>query len=186
MGRSKLREDIPINLPSEVADEALEIRNMLLMFRFRNLKIQRADSNLVDRSIEPRLNQIFVPLLSVIEDENIRAEIRDIAKEYSREMVSEREMEAETEVLEIIQELASKTDGDQISIREITQAFVERHGQEYERTITTKWIGSIIRRNLHLATYKSHGIFVIARPEKYKLDGLRAKYGLIDIQDPQS
>lgn len=46
----------------------LHIRNKLLLFRFRNLNKRIATESLVDRSIEPRLNQIFVPLLSIIED----------------------------------------------------------------------------------------------------------------------
>jgi hypothetical protein len=63
MGQNRLRDDIPINLPSSYKEEALHIRNKLLLFRFRNLKKSRITEDLVDRSIEPRLNQIFVPLL---------------------------------------------------------------------------------------------------------------------------
>ncbi|NIQ03929.1 MAG: hypothetical protein GWM98_29240, partial [Nitrospinaceae bacterium] len=36
MGQTRLREDIPINLPSQYKEEALRLRNKLLLFRFRN------------------------------------------------------------------------------------------------------------------------------------------------------
>src|SRR5947208_13540675 len=64
MGQLRLREDIRINLPAENKEEALHLRNKLLLFRFRNMKTRKASEALVDRMIEPRLNQIFVPLLS--------------------------------------------------------------------------------------------------------------------------
>ena len=67
MGQTRLREDVPINLPSFHKDEALRLRNKLLLFRFRNFRRRQASEDLVDRSIEPRLNQIFVPLLSIID-----------------------------------------------------------------------------------------------------------------------
>src|SRR5438094_3333146 len=67
-GRRELRDDIPINLTADYKREALELRNKLLMFRFRSFGKRAVDPGLVDRSIEPRLAQIFVPLLSVIED----------------------------------------------------------------------------------------------------------------------
>jgi hypothetical protein len=68
MGQYRLRNDVPINLSGSYKEESLHIRNKLLLFRFRNLNKRKPAEALVDRSIEPRLNQIFVPLLSIIED----------------------------------------------------------------------------------------------------------------------
>ena len=45
---------------------------------------------------EPRLNQIFVPLLSLAGDSQVRAELRELAQRYNRELVVERGMDAET------------------------------------------------------------------------------------------
>ncbi len=71
-GGRRLRDDIPLNLTAEYQREALAIRNKLLMFRIRNFGRRAIDATLVDRSIEPRLSQIFVPLLSVIDDAEAR------------------------------------------------------------------------------------------------------------------
>src|SRR5207253_6706684 len=75
MGQHRLRDDVPINLPPAHAAEALRLRNQLLLFRFRNRGRCLPSEALVDRTIEPRLNQVFVPLLSVIEDDATRAEL---------------------------------------------------------------------------------------------------------------
>jgi len=62
MGQYRLRNDVPINMSGSYKEEGLRIRNKLLLFRFRNLNKRKPTEKLVDRSIEPRLNQIFVPL----------------------------------------------------------------------------------------------------------------------------
>src|SRR6266550_3342807 len=85
MGQFGLREDIPINLPAAYKIEALHLRNKLLLFRFRNLHRRAPRESLVDRTIEPRLNQIFVPLLSIIEDEGARRDLRELARRYNKE-----------------------------------------------------------------------------------------------------
>src|SRR5207249_6113619 len=65
MGGRRLRDDVPINRPEDAAAEARQLRNQLLLFRFRNLGKFVPSEALVDRAIEPRLNQVFVPLLAV-------------------------------------------------------------------------------------------------------------------------
>jgi hypothetical protein len=179
MGTRQLRENIPINLPASFHEEALNIRNKLLLFRFLNWGKRAASEALVDRSIEPRLNQIFVPLLSIIEDAQAREELREVARAYHREIMTERGMDTEAQMLEIIRDLTAASDNPRLSIREIAAWFIDRYGDEYERKITNKWIGYIIRKRLNLKTQKSDGIFVIPLlEEQAKLDRLYQKYGL--------
>lgn len=178
MGQHRLRDDIPINLPSIYKDEALTLRNKLLFFRFRNLGKKRTIDDYVDRGIEPRLNQMFVPLMSIIEDAQLRQELHDIARHYHNEIVVDRGMDVEAQVLEVIRDIFVHPENNKLSIKEITRAFTERYGLDYERKITAKWIGSIIRKKLHLTTQKSHGVFLIPFTEKPILDRLYEKYGI--------
>ena len=60
-----------------------------------------------------------------------------------------------------------------------TDIFIERHGDEYERRITPRWIGNIVRRNLQLKTQKSRGVFVLAPTEIPKLTRLYERYGIV-------
>jgi hypothetical protein len=63
----------------------------------------------------------------------------------------------------------------------VTDRFTHRHGRDYER-ITPKWIGTIIRKRLHLRTHKSsHGVFVISPEELKKLPVLYEKYGVMPV-----
>ena len=177
-GSRSLREDIPINLPQLYKQESLELRNKLLMFRFRNFGKKEVNSLLVDRSIEPRLTQIFVPLLSVIEDERARDDLRNLAKEYHKELVADRGMDTEAQVLEIIQELGESPYRIEPTIKEITRRFADRHGKEMDRKVTPHWIGYVIRKKLGLKTERHDSNYVIAVSEGPKFDRLLEKYGL--------
>jgi hypothetical protein len=138
----------------------------------------------VDRTLEPRLNQIFVPLLSVVGDPAMRAELREIARERNREIVADRGMDVEAQVLEVIKDLAGQQS--KLTIGEVTAAFIERFGREYDRAITNKWVGYIIRRKLNIKTQKSHGVFAIPLAENKRLKRLYEKYGLADAEIPEA
>ena len=178
MGTGGLREDVPINLPQGHKAEASALRGKLLTFRFRNLHKPKITEALVDRSIEPRLNQIFAPLLSVIEDAGARATLQEVARQYHREMVSERGLDMEAQILEVIRSLLLSTETGTLSLSEITSRFADLYGGEYDRKITNKWIGWILRRRLHLAPERSREGYVLPPAELKKLDRLYEKYGL--------
>jgi len=178
MGGSRLRSEVPVTLPESWKDEALSLRNKLLLFRFRTLHIRRAVEPLIDHAIEPRLNQIFLPLLSVVEDERARDEIRALARRYHGELVAERGMDAEAQILEVIRDMRMGNPETRLEVKEITSWFNDRYGTEYERKITTKWVGGIIRRRLQLRTQKSHGVFIIPPWELPKLGRLFERYGV--------
>lgn len=177
-GERRMRSDIPINLPPECKAEALVLRNKLLLYRFRNRHRVRLNPSLSDGRMEPRLNQILVPLLSVIGDTELHADLRSMAAAYYRDLVAERGLSPEARVLELLSELAATGGKLGIPIHDIATRFMERYGAEYSRPITNKWIGYILRMKLHLATYKSHGVYVVSAAETVKLDLLREKYGL--------
>jgi hypothetical protein len=178
MGQNRLREDIPINLPASHKEEALRLRNQLLLFRFRNLNRRRAAEELVDRAIEPRLNQIFVPLLSVIQDPKARQDLKELARQYNREMIADRGLEAEGQVLEIIRDMLASPFETRISVKDVTSWFVARHGEDYEKKVTGKWIGSILRRRLRIRTERRGGVFVIPETEATKIEQLFERYGV--------
>src|SRR5438132_404360 len=176
MGGRKLREDVPINLTDEYRPEARELRNKLLMFRFRNLGKCQVEPALVDRSVEPRLAQVFVPLLSVIDDPLAQKSLGDLMHQYDRELVTDRGIEIEAEVLEVIRELQEFDV--EIPVREIANRLAERHGDDFQRKITPHWVGYLVRRKLSLKTERRHGSYVIAAAESPKLVRLFERYGI--------
>src|SRR5438552_15004349 len=178
MGQTRLRRDVPISLPPEHKEEALRLRNKLLLFRFHKLRRAGVREDLVDRSIEPRLNQIFVPLLSIIDDPSAIDDLRELARKYNRQMIADRGMETEAQILEIIRDMLHSPFETRLSIKDITSWFIDRHGNDYEKKTTTKWIGNLIRKKLGLKTRKSHGLYLIPSTEKLKLERLYERYGI--------
>lgn len=177
MGQERLREDVPINLPFSHKQEALSIRNKLLLFRFRNLHKHKTADTLIDRTIEPRLNQLFIPLLSIIEDPAAREGLKELARKINRDLIADRGMDTEAQILEVIRDLIASDDA-KLSVKDITDRFIVLYGSDYERKITAKWVGLIVRRKLGLKTQKSNGVFVIPRSEEPKLARLYEKYGV--------
>ena len=180
MGQRSLRDDIPINLPDTQKEEARSLRNRLLMYRFQSLERIRVNESLVDPLLSPRLNQILIPLLSIIDDERLQEEVRDSVKSFDQELYAERSASAEAGVLEILAELLEQSERPNIPISEVTAAFVARFGQEYDRPITNRFVGGILRKRLRLLTYKSHGVYVIPAAEKPKVNQLCIRYGVIE------
>ena len=90
MGSRQLRSDIPINLPESFKEEARELRNKLLLYRFHRRYEVKLDESLADPKIEPRLNQILLPLLSVVADDALRSELRSMALEAQLNLVADR------------------------------------------------------------------------------------------------
>jgi hypothetical protein len=181
MGSRKLRHDIPINLPHTFKDEARELRNKLLLYRFHRRMDVKLDESLVDPKLEPRLNQILLPLLSVVSDGKLRSELRSMAFDAQLSLVADRGLLVEAQVLEIVGELMVGSQRPVVPVADIVSIFIERYGFEYERPITSRWIGSILRKRLNIGTYKSHGVYVVPMGDRSKIELLCARYGVSTI-----
>jgi hypothetical protein len=190
MGGRPLRDDIPLNLPAALREEARELRNKLLLFRCRNLTRPRDLATAADRQLEPRLAQILSPLMATIEDEEAKGRLRDLARGFERQLVADRGMETEAQLLEVIRDLAAAETP--LSVKEITALFADRHENDYDRKVSPKWVGYLLRRKLGLHPEKRHGgIFVIPDSDKAILVRLLEKYGVPtgdmgDVEDIKS
>lgn len=182
-GARPLRDDVPINLPETFKEEARELRNKLLLYRFHRRHEVKLDATLADPKLEPRLNQIMLPLLSVIGNPELRAALRNAAHNAQASIVAERGLLMEAQVLEVLAELMITTDRPIVPVADVTMGLIERYGAEYERPITNRWIGSVLRKKLNLQTYKSHGVYVIPMNERQKVEVLCGRYGVNIITD---
>jgi hypothetical protein len=87
--RGRKKKKIPLNLPPAFFTEAQELRDKLLMFRFRNYQAFENDYTLEFDGISSRLNQILQPLASLsrnISDE-LFEEIKGMAKSLQQQQV---------------------------------------------------------------------------------------------------
>jgi hypothetical protein len=176
MGQRPWREDIPISLPPTLKDEALALRNRLLHFRFCHLFDTKIDPSALLAGVEPRLNQIALPLLSMVDDPVLRAEIGAWLSNEQEEKMSQRQVTIEGRVLATLREAFAASNGMPVSIGDITERFNATHSAEYGQLVSYKWIGHVVRKNLRLTTSKSGGIYVVPTSEKHKLETLSARY----------
>jgi hypothetical protein len=177
MGRSRLRDDVPINLPPEYASEALKLRNKLLLYRLRTFHVVAVDPEAMDPALEPRLNQILVPLKSIVADASFRDELATIGRELQTGLIAGRGFELETQLLEVIRDLLDKNNGP-VSIKAVSALFIERYGDQYAYNINHRTIGALLRRKLRVQTRKGHSTYMIPLSELPHLDVLFRKYGV--------
>lgn len=79
-GNKELRKGVPLNLPPSYREEALALRNKLLMYRFRNWGRYQLTDRFRIKGMEPRLNQILAPLLAIAADDESRDAILHFAE----------------------------------------------------------------------------------------------------------
>jgi len=178
MGKRPLRADIPINLPDVQRAEAQALRNKLLQYRFTTRQMATIDAAVYDATLSPRLNQIMAPLLSVAEGTTLRDAITRGAAKTEDAVRAQRAGTSEALVLDVLCRLWKGTTQDYLSVVEITDAFITRHGSEFARPITPRYIGQILRTRLRLYTYKRHGSFVLPLNQDAHLRLLAARYGM--------
>ncbi len=175
-GTRVLRADIPIQLPPNLKSEALELRNRLLHFRLCNFFTIKTDLAALMEGVEPRMNQTALSLLSLIEDHELRGQIQTALMEEDALRQSERSETANVRVLKAAQEAFANTEAGEVSVQEITDRFNAAHSSENGEQISNKSIGHILRKRWRIPTRKSHGIYVVSRSNKSKVDALAARY----------
>jgi hypothetical protein len=87
----------------------------------------------------------------------------------------------EAQVLEILGELMATSQRPVIPIADIVAGLIERYRDEYERPITPRWIGSILRRRLNIRAFKRHGVYVVPMTQRSKIALLCTRYGVSGI-----
>lgn len=92
MSTARPRPGIAYTLGTDFWNRSQSIRNKLLMYRLRTHKPMEIDHALADASIEPRLNQVTLPLLTLIQDPDMRQEIWNFVKAYNEVLISDRRM----------------------------------------------------------------------------------------------
>jgi hypothetical protein len=169
------RNDVPFNIPDSFWDEALEIRNKLLMFRFQNKGKCKIKQELENREIEPRLNQIAIPLMSIIEDQEIIKEIQQHIKEYNEKIKTDRTLGYSYQILDAICELLD--DGYiHPTIHQVAEKF--NKDLSISEAITSKKMGYLIRKTLDLKTERTRAGYVVSESNKEKIGILRKRYGI--------
>lgn len=102
------RAGIPIHLPKSFYNEALQIRNMLLLFRLKHYGQVEIKPELAIEGVEARVNQILLPLLSIIEDQEVLEELKTFARQYGQQIKDSRGEEIQADVLKVLVDMVKE------------------------------------------------------------------------------
>jgi hypothetical protein len=180
MGRGTLRTDIPRRLSDEFYDESRAIRNKLLMWRFHNFNKPLVFDDAPLEGIHPRLHQIIIPLLTIIESEEMKASLKEFVQKYNQELIADRGMSWESDIIFAILKIEREKKTDSMTVKEITD-FVNAAIDLSDDTLQTRKVGWILRARLQLKTYKTRkGYTLSLSKNKDKLVFWKDRYGITE------
>lgn len=184
------RKDISPYISESFWIEARELRNKLLMYRFKHFKdfdYQElfGEKNKAEKlnALEPRLKQTLLPLFYIISDPILEKEFINYALEYQGQLITDRGLEMSGLVFQKLYELYQDNEG-KVIVKEVAEQ-VNKEIENEKFKLTSHKVGKIIREELGLKTKKIAGVFHIVFNEK-QLEYLMSRYPLESPPNPQS
>lgn len=177
MDKGSLREDIPLNIPDSFWDEATQIRNKLLTWRFLNFGKKNLDNKMADKSIQPRLSQIMLPLLSIIKDEEVVNDLKAMLINYNKQIASDRGMEMDARIFEKILMLLQHYSLSEITVKNIADPY-NTDLIDPKETVSYSKMGWFLRERLKLKTERSRDGYVLSESNKDRIELLKKKFGI--------
>lgn len=165
------RNDIPSLLDQTFWDSAQDLRNKLLMYRFRNLCLpQLENKESLLSGVEPRLKQTLLPLLYVAQNPEIEQELIKYAVEFQEQIFTERSFESDAIVAEKLLNLIENNE--KVTVKDVAEK-VNLELEDKER-LTTKAVGLKIR-GFGFKTKRVQGVYQII-PNQTVIDYLTDRY----------
>lgn len=173
-------KDIPTNIPNDLRKEALLLRNKLLLFRFREKGKHKLRLELSNPDIEPRLNQISLPLMSIIDNPEVLKGLQNHFANYNEKIRNDRTLDYKYQLLEAICELMDEG-WDHITMKRIADKI--NNDLNYSKHKSPKNIAYLIRRTLDLKTEKTRDGYALSEESFEKVEILRKRYGIVRQND---
>lgn len=172
------RMEIPLTIGKEFWKEAERLSNKLLMFRFQTFHKEVEVENIIDQRLEPRLNQVMLPILSIIEEKHLRDQIVQFFVRYNEEILKDRVFSFDGDIL--VSLLEAMAVSNEPTIKEIVEQYNNKVSQREH--LRERKMGHIIRKIFSLDTRRSNtGVRVCAHSENMRqIEKLSEKYGLKD------
>jgi hypothetical protein len=178
--RGRNREDIPLNVDMErFKQQALEIRDKLTLYRLRNFGKQKIDESMRVSDVEDRINQILLPLASIVQDPLLRAEYPRLVLKLQQQLLSNRTLNVECDIAEAIVSMANRGT---VGIKDISTE-VNEHLDEKDK-VSPAVVGKIIKNRFGFTTiHNRNGNFIEVSEDDVRY--LKKKYGLNNTGNDQ-
>jgi hypothetical protein len=192
MGGPTVREDIPIELPREFwRQEVPKLQGLLLRYRMTHWKPEiELRYEELDATLEPRLNQVMLALVSLVDDPDLREDLRGFMRAYNEQLISERGLTLTARCLEAIV-AQHEHDGD-LSLKMIAKRMNQLIDWENlnegdlpsdtTKRIKPRGAGKIARTDLQFRTGRNgsnNGRYEVEWDEQ-RVNALRKRYGIDD------
>jgi hypothetical protein len=159
-----IRKDVPLHFPDAAYEQAQVLRNKLLSWRFENYFRTAVDESQLRNLLQPRLAQIGLPLLAVIDDAEFKKEFIEFLDASGRERVAASEEAITVSVLRGMVNGSHKP----IRVKSIADALTMK-GPEYgfsKDGFSPRKVGSILRSlDLHPERTRN-GYEVVVTPQR--------------------
>jgi len=179
MGSGNLRSDIPRTLGKDFYFESTRIRNKLLMWRFNNYFKPIDTSPDIIEGVQPRLNQIVIPMLSIIKDEEIKKRLKSFIIKYNEGVTEERGFSKERDIIFAIYRLKLSTKSHEIAVKQITSV-VNEIANDDEEILKERKVGHLIRKMQLKLKRKNTGFTLSFNENREKLEMRKKRYGIKD------
>ncbi len=166
----------PFVLPDGFEEEALVIRNKLLLWRFRHWKDAKLNPELEINDVASRINEIIIPILSVMHSDTVKEEIGALAMAQQEDIRQQRQSSFEGVVLKAIKKIGFDS-GD------ILPADIKKKlnaGKEDKRISTHKVTGALMKLELKLHKYGNRCVITDCEQNRALLEELYKDYDLTE------
>jgi len=169
------------------------LRNKLLMYRFNNYHKIEWNEALWDDKYEPRICQIFVPLMSITDDKGFHAEMRKLMDKSQERILQDRQSGLVVIIAEVIvdeyykffRENKKYKPNDGISIKSIAISANEKKNSILgaDQDLTPHKTGHIIKKHLNLRSVKVRtGMVLPYSALSERIDDIKQKFGIVIIE----
>lgn len=181
MGKSDLRADIPRETRKGFDEEARNIRNKLLKWRFDNYFLEVTANTEVIKGIHPRLNQIVLPLLSIIKNDDAKESLKEFIVKYNDDLIADRGLTKESDIIFAILKLEHNGFNENLfTVKQISNEVNKLIDEEIDQ-ISPRKMGWYLRKKLQLKTGKTRAGYVLnLEQNRDRVNFLKDRYGIAD------
>lgn len=177
------RKDIPVFLQDDFYKRAQELRNMLLMFRFKHYqKVSQLRTDLFP-NIRGRLRQTLLSITSVIQDEAFLEKAQEFAVQLEKNLKTIKEFDLDTFTYQVL--LQCWEEGNKMpQVKEVAAKVKEL--ADFDK-LSSKAVGNIVRDELGFETRRggSTGNYIILLSLE-QLNSLKERYEIAEEEDSGS
>jgi hypothetical protein len=172
MGERQLRPNIPLATPDVLRKEAQLLRNRLLGWRFAARHMSAIDPTRAIPGLSPRGNQMALPILSLVDDREVRQAIGARLLDEEARAKARRGSQPHVRMAGVIERLFERENVSSVAVARIAEEYNHVEGT----SLPIKSVGHIVRTRLGVETRKSAGIYVIPASERGKIVELAKQY----------